>query len=379
MAVSKKKIEKIRHRIKAVMQNPARSPRFSLETFLLVLSMVYGAGMRLRARLYEIGWLPSRTLPCRVISIGNICVGGTGKTPMTIFVARTIRNLGYRVVVVSRGYHGRMETTGGIVSDGQSLLATVDDAGDEPYLMARVLKGVPVIVGSRRYQAGLLAVRRFDPEVIVLDDAFQHLALKRDLDLVLLDHQLPLGNGRMLPRGTLREPPTALRRAHALVFTRSREHGPRKRSIFPWTPRRPVFYTTHTPVIRTDGASRAREPFLTRVTDLSLLKGRKVFAFAGLADNEQFFATLEAHGCEMICRRSFNDHHYYGDQEIDALLETAQASGADSVVTTLKDYVKLAHRGPWPVAWIAVDVEINFLGKGADFRQLLRETLRLPE
>ncbi len=215
--------ERFRRRIEMAARGEDPTPFFSIETVLMVLSVVYGGLMCLRARLYEKGVLPSKTLPCRVVSIGNLISGGTGKTPMTILVARMIRDMGCRVVVLSRGYRGRMEKTGGVVSDGRTIFKGPDDAGDEPYLMARVLTGIPVVVGQRRYEAGMMAVKRFKPDVIVLDDAFQHLRLKRDLNLVLLDSRSPFGNGHMLPRGLLREPLSALRRSHAVVYTRSEQ------------------------------------------------------------------------------------------------------------------------------------------------------------
>ncbi|MGA6925638.1 MAG: tetraacyldisaccharide 4'-kinase, partial [Desulfosarcina sp.] len=166
----KKLIERLRGRVEAAARatGPA-GPFFSIETGLLILSVCYGGIMRLRACLYEKGLRSIKSLPCRVISIGNLVAGGTGKTPMTILVARRLKDTGYRVAVVSRGYRGRMEAGGGIVSDGRTLLVGPDEAGDEPVLMARLLPGVPVVVGRRRYQAGMLAVERFDPDVIVMD------------------------------------------------------------------------------------------------------------------------------------------------------------------------------------------------------------------
>ena len=154
--------ERFRRRIEMAAKGEDPTPFFSVETVLLVLSVVYGGLMGLRARLYEKGVLPSKTLPCRVVSIGNLIAGGTGKTPMTIRVARMIRDMGYRVVVLSRGYRGRMEKTGGVVSDGGTIFKGPEDAGDEPYLMARILTGIPVVVGQRRYEAGMMAVKRFN-------------------------------------------------------------------------------------------------------------------------------------------------------------------------------------------------------------------------
>ena len=166
--------------------------------------------------------IPSHQLPCKVICIGNLTVGGTGKTPMTMHVAQELKRLGYNTAIVSRGYRGGAEGRGGIVSDGQSIQMGPEQAGDEPFMMARSLSGIPVIVGKNRYAAGMLAVSEFQSDVIVLDDGFQHLRLKRDIDLVLLDRLHPFGNSYLLPRGTLREPISSLERGSACILTRCR-------------------------------------------------------------------------------------------------------------------------------------------------------------
>lgn len=331
--------------------------------------------MRLRAFLYAMGVLPSKTLDCRVVSIGNIIAGGTGKTPMTIFVAQRIRDMGYRVVVISRGYRGRLENTGGIVSDGKTIFQGPEAAGDEPYLMARVLRDIPVVVGKRRYEAGLLAVKRFKPDVIVLDDAFQHLRLRRDLDLVLLDSRRPYGNGHMLPRGLLREPPAAVRRAQAIIFTRSDPQAG-----IPATPeslpaQRPVFYAAHTPKIRTIQPGTGN--LLTETKQISLLKGKRIVAFSGLADNAQFFDALRKVGCTLVHTFSFSDHQRYDDSDLDRIVETAQDKGADLVVTTFKDHVKIESGKHLPVTVVAVDAVIKLAGHEDRFSRLIAEALNL--
>ncbi|PID40393.1 MAG: tetraacyldisaccharide 4'-kinase, partial [Proteobacteria bacterium] len=170
-------MERIRNRMIGIIEGPARAPFFSVETFLLVISKVYGGVLCLRRHLYTRGVLSSASVPCPVISIGNVVAGGAGKTPMTVFVARLLRDRGIRVAVVSRGYRGKMEARGGVVSDGRTIYMGPDDAGDEPCLLARLLPGVPVIMGRNRHRSGQLAVDRFDAQVVVLDDGFQHLRL----------------------------------------------------------------------------------------------------------------------------------------------------------------------------------------------------------
>ena len=178
----------------------------SLASLLHGISIFYGAAQRLRATCYRHRVFPSRELPCKVISVGNITVGGTGKTPMTIHVAAEIKRAGFNVVIVSRGYKGRAEKHGGIVSDGRTLYMDAELAGDEPYLIACRLKGVPVVVGKNRFAAGMLAIGKYQSDVIVLDDAFQHLKLKRDIDLVLLDTCVLLEIPTCCPEGFLESP-----------------------------------------------------------------------------------------------------------------------------------------------------------------------------
>ena len=203
--------------IEALMTDPDRRPFVSPATLLSALSGVYGGAMVLRAGLYRRGLLERRRLPCRVVSVGNLTVGGTGKTPLVMDLAARLRDRGWPVCVLSRGYRGTAERTGAVVSDGYRILVPAKVAGDEPWLMARRLAGIPVIVGRDRWASGMTAVDRFGARAVVLDDGFQHQRLVRDLDVLLLDARKPMGNGHLLPRGPLREPITAARRAHALV------------------------------------------------------------------------------------------------------------------------------------------------------------------
>lgn len=368
-------IKRIQRRLVSAARDERPAPLLSLETALRALSVVYGGSMGIRARLYEKDVLSSKRLPCRVVSIGNILAGGTGKTPMTILIAQTLNDMGYRVAVISRGYRGRMENSGGVVSDGRRIISGPEDAGDEPYLMARRLKGIPVVVGSRRYDSGMVAVKRFHPDVIVLDDAFQHLRLKRDLNLVLLDCHAPFGNGHILPRGLLREPMSALNRAHAIVFTRC-GHAVESSILDALPGQRPVFYTAHTQVIRTTRLDDGT--LLNDTTDISALKGKKIVAFSGLADNHQFFDGLEQAGCMLVHTFSFADHHRYGSSDLNRITETARERDADLLVTTYKDFVKIEKKKQWPVALIAVDVNIQVIGDQRRFFNFISRALKAP-
>ncbi len=192
---------------------------------LFLFSLLYGLVVSLRILLYQKGIFQSRSLPCKVISVGNITLGGTGKTPFVCWLAERIQGEGYRVAVLSRGYKGNFSGSFSLVSDGERTLCDVRQGGDEPYLMAQKLKGIPVIVGPQRWISGRYAVERFRTEVVILDDGFQHLPLKRDLDLLLIDSSLPFGNGHLFPRGILREPLSGLSRADALILTKVGQSG----------------------------------------------------------------------------------------------------------------------------------------------------------
>jgi tetraacyldisaccharide 4'-kinase len=328
------------------------------------VSLVYGGLLRLRSGMYRKGVLRSRRLSCRVVSVGNITAGGTGKTPMTIFLARAFLRSGCRVAVLSRGYGGNSQRTGGIVSDGTGLLMRPDAAGDEPFMMAEALPGVPVLVGGDRYRSGITALERFHPDVMVLDDGFQHLKLKRDLDLVLLDGRRPLGNGHVLPRGPLRERPSALGRADAFVLTRcdlSSPAGDAASDFLP--PGVPVFRSAHVPRIgRIIRAGKPEAPDLRRNAVLSgnLLKERPVFAFSGIADNGEFLKTIQGYGARLAGHCGFSDHHRYSAADLNRIMRAVRTAGAEWVVTTEKDFVRLPDKMAWPVDLAVIRIEISF-------------------
>lgn len=285
--------------------------------------------MSVRNVLYDRGWLKVRHLHRPVISVGNLTLGGTGKTPMVICLARKLMARGLKVCVLSRGYGGTLSATGGMVSDGVRLLASPSEAGDEPYLMASTVPGLMVVVGADRHAAGLMALERLQPDLFILDDGFQHRRLARDLDIVLLDAERPYGNGRVFPAGLLREPLSSLSRAQLVIASRWREGIP-----LPQLPL-PVCAASHLPGPVTPlGGGPA-----------SLLKeyqGAKVAAFAGIAHPAAFFSMLGKEGIELQGTLTFPDHVPYGSTEITALRRLEEETGAEVLLTTAKDAVKLA-------------------------------------
>lgn len=357
----------LEHKVASIMASRERFPLFSLASVLCGGSYVYGAGMRLREALYKSGVFSRRQLPCPVVSVGNLAVGGSGKTPLTIHLAKLLQDHGLKVMVVSRGYKGEAEHRGIVVSDGCRILCDARQAGDEPYLMANLLKSVPVIVGRDRWTVARDGLERFKPDIVLLDDGFQHQRLARDLNLVLMDFQAPLGNGHLLPRGSLREPLSALERADAVIFTRS--EGEKTRSYLEVIQRlhpRPFFHARHLPVVRRVLA--AGETLNTAHLSLSGepsfngFEGRLLFAFAGLARNQEFYDTIARMGGRLQGVMGFTDHHRYQPHELDRIAAAAQYNGCNALVTTDKDFVRLPAM-PLPMDLIVLGIDIDL---GAD-------------
>ena len=297
------------------------------------LSLIYGMIVALRNHLYDLGILKQVKLPCPVISIGNITAGGTGKTPMTVLTANGLKAHGFRPAVLSRGYGGSLTTSGNVVSDGASILLSPDAAGDEPVLIARATPGIPVVTGPDRCVSGQLAIAKFGADVLVLDDAFQHRRLFRNVNIVLLDEDRPFGNGRLLPAGPLREPPAALKRAGVIVETGiSRGAKERKKPAVPENI--PVFRARYQPLDIIQGKDN-------QILPPGLLQGKKIYAFTGIAAPDKFRATLEEQGTTIIKFLAFPDHYFYKQADVQAIAGEVKALNAEMVITTEKDGVKL--------------------------------------
>lgn len=355
----------------------ATSNHHTLKHLLLGLSRLYGFIVRSRVRLYDSGVMKAKRLPCLVVSVGNITVGGTGKTPFTIHLAAELNAMGFRVAILSRGYKGGFEKHGGIVSDGHSLLLEPHQAGDEPYLMASLLTGVPVVVGADRYTSGCLAIERFHPDLILLDDGFQHIQLHRDLNLLLLDTRKPLGNGHLLPRGPLREPKNTYQRADALIFTRSEDDADIHKHHKPWfTGHHPYFHCSHHPVLR------CMIPQGQAGSPIQLSHGvvqkpgpdipSPVYAFAGLARNDTFWKTLTDMGLEIAGKMDFDDHHTYAQSDLKKIASAAGRSESKCLITTDKDYVRLPTGNRFPKDLWVLGVDIEFHQDKAAWQQYLR-------
>jgi len=351
--------------------------------FLDGLSMVYGFAVKMRAVLYNKNILKSGRLSCRVVSVGNITAGGTGKTPVTMHVAQLLRDAGYSTVVISRGYKGRAENCGGIVSDTDTVLMGPEDSGDEPFMMAARLPGVPVLVGKDRLAMGRLAMKRFSPDVIVLDDGFQHRRLFRDMDIVLIDETSFRADMRLLPRGPLREPVSALGRADLIVLTRS--SGPSTPAIeilAGLAPGKPVFRSSHAPYVCgvfkdgafAAGADQADDPSgMSR--SFELLKKANVFVFSGIANNQAFQDMVAGMARAVVGEMAFPDHHHYTDADMNAIVGQAEKRSADFLVTTEKDYVKLNGKRIGSIGLVVIGIDMSFQGQETAFAQCIQNMI----
>ena len=313
---------------------------------LTALSWCYGAGAALHRAAYERGLAQRARLPCKVISVGNLVVGGSGKTPLAAWIAAQLHARGKRVALASRGYGGRPRGAVHVVSDGTRVRESAAVAGDEALLLAQLAPGVPVLVARRRELAGLRAIALFDTQVLVLDDGFQHHALARDVDLVAFA-QDGLGSGAVLPRGPLREPIRALAHADAILVTGGALPAQDEARISRAAPQAARFSVLRAPrELRALDASRAPEP-------PSALSGREVGVLSALARPRALRESVEALGARVVAERVFADHHAYTPRDVSGL-----AAQAALWVTSEKDAIKLAS------GWLA----------GADVRVLALDT-----
>ncbi len=312
---------------------------------LCPLSFLYGLSMRLRRKLYQLGLKSSYRAGVPVISVGNLATSGTGKTPMVDFLVKRLKSRNVRCAIVSRGYGGHYRQPVGRVSDTTGrLLMTPYECGDEPFLLARRNPGVPVFVARRR-RLGVQAAEQAGAQIIILDDGFQHLAVLRNMDIVLLDDKLPFGNGQLLPAGILREPKSALQRADLIIMTRSEQ----ARSL-PLPASIPVIHSRHLlnkRLVTLDGAIVPEQEYV----------GQSCLAFAGIAKPEEFFRDLGCFGFRQIEPLALADHQDYTGEILSRLLRSCH--NHDLLVTTEKDAVKLSAAN-FPKPCYQVGVELVF-------------------
>ncbi len=351
-------------------------------SFLHAMSWLFSGIAQSRLWLYKNRIFHDQPLGCLVVVVGNLTVGGTGKTPVVEKFARALRDRGRRVAILSRGYKSKAPPfwrrwwqalthaeppPPRIVSDGVHVLLDSEEAGDEPYMLARNLPGVIVLVDKNRVNAGAYAIKKFGCDTLVLDDGFQYLPLKGRLNLLLVDKTNPFGNGHLLPRGILREPIKHLRRASYVFLTKSNGHRDPEleQLIETHNPGVDIIECAHRPKhLQRFGvplnAAGARE-------SLAFVKGRRVFAFSGIATPESFEKFLRDLGALLVGRERFLDHYRYEPEDIEGLFTLAQREGAECLITTEKDAVRISDTAALPLPLYYLRLEIEILRGAADF------------
>jgi len=339
--------------------------------FLHALSRAYAAIIKARRFLYNVRILRDSTLGVQVIAVGNLTVGGTGKTPVVEKFASALRDQGRSVAILSRGYRSKPQpihqwlinkillredtTPPRVVSDGKSLLLDSEMAGDEPYMLASNLKDVIVLVDKDRVKSGRYAIEKFGCDTLLLDDGFQYWKLKgRRHDVVLVDRQSPFGNERLLPRGTLREPPSHLARANWIFITKSDgKTDELRRRIAEINPAAGIIECIHHPLYLED-------VFTGNRIGLEFFKSRKVSALSGIAQPESFEESLVQLGAELVYSRKFADHHRFTQLEVIKAINRSKKKLAEAIITTQKDAVRFPKidRRDLPIYFMRVEIKI---------------------
>ena len=355
-----------------------------VRAFASACSKLFQFLIKARRFLYNVRILRDSTLGVQVIAIGNLTVGGTGKTPVVEKFARVLKDQGRNIAILSRGYRSRPRpfhewllnklllrddtTPPRVVSDGKSLLLDSEMAGDEPYMLASNLKDVVVLVDKDRVKSGRYAIEKFGCDTLLLDDGFQYWKLQgRRLDIVLVERQQPFGNERLLPRGTLREPPSHLARANTIFITKSAGNTDElRRRIEKFNPTAGIIECIHHPLYLED-------VFTGQRSGLELLKNRRVASFSGIAQPESFEQSLVQQGAELVYTKRFADHHRFTQQEVINAINRSKKRQAQLIITTQKDAVRFPKidRRDLPIYFMRVEIKI--LSGANDFQDCVRK------
>lgn len=324
--------------------------------FLLFLSKLYGFVLSIRLLLYRSGLLKPRKLKVKVISVGNVTTGGTGKTPLVIYLAEKLKENGNKVVILTRGYKRKNKRMVDLNKETKEE-SSWEDVGDEPFLTSRRLEDVPIIVTKHRLVSGSYAVKKYNPDVLILDDGFQHLKLQRALDVVVIDSTNPWGNGRLLPSGILREPLSSLKRADIFILTKTDQVSDLakiKDTLRQYNPQAPMVKSVYR--LRSVENLSDHSP-----VDSDKLENKKALAFSGIGNPKSFENNLRQLKINVLKHRIFADHFAYRRKEVLSLLQEAKNLGADFIVTTEKDSVRIpmVNRQEVPIYVIKIDLNIT--------------------
>ena len=370
----------------------AKGIRASLmRLFLRCASWLFRGLVTLRLNLFKRGWKKQAHLGTMVISIGNITMGGTGKTPVVELFARTLRNRGRKVSILSRGYKSKdleqvqewkrqedgelvnEEAMPKVVSCGQGVKLSVQYAGDEPYMLAKNLDEVSVIVDKDRVKAGKFAIQELDSDILLLDDGMQFLKIAHSIDIVLVDSNSPFGTGSMIPRGTLREPPRNLCRADYIFITKCRQAHNEKliKKIRRHNKVAEIIECTHGPV-------HLENVFTGEIKPLTYLDGKYIAAISGIAVPESFEEKLTDLGANVLFHRTFSDHYSFSQDDIDSFMRRCIRRDTDFIVTTEKDAVRFPKPHELDVEVYFLRIEVDILSGAEYWEKLLSRTCDQP-
>lgn len=339
-----------------------------IKSGLLIISWIILVLVATRRWLYSIGILRIKHLPCKVISVGNVVVGGSGKTPAVIAIAKLLtKDDNIRIAVISRGYKSKTKGTA-IVSDGNNIFLDSYQAGDEPYLIAQNLAGISVLIGKNRAKSALEAIKRWRTHIVILDDGFQYLKLACDVNIVTIDSTRPFGFNHVLPRGYLREPLSTLKKADIILLTRTDQCNnlnELKMMLGKIAPSIPIYESVHAPMslIQAD---------TNQILSIDALKGYKILAVCGIANHSSFIDTLKSLEPSEVFPMCFSDHHEYSFDDINSISQKAIENKSDMIITTEKDSSKLKEINVCPV--LILKIELKLVGTSTDkFLELIKQ------
>lgn len=351
-----------------------------LRVFLKAISYLYLGIVTLRLRSFSSHLLRRHQIGCPVVSVGNLTVGGTGKTPVVEKLARDLSERGRKVAILSRGYksvrrryNGSNQGAVRVVSEGGPLLLDSKTAGDEPFMLAKNLRGVAVVVDKDRVECGRHAITSLGSDLLILDDGLQYLRLHRRLDLVLIDREAPFGNEYLLPRGTLREPPAHLRRATHILITKcdGSDLTELHQRIRRYNRTAPIIECRHRPVELQDFSTG-------EILPLSSLQGLRAGCLSAIASPESFEQGLRRMGVSLELTQSYADHHRYSKRELDRFIKRCGRRGVSCILTTEKDAVRMPRmmNQEIPIRYLRIEIEIL---KGEDqWNQMLEQLVHHP-
>jgi len=351
-------------------KSPVKKNIFILDLLLELSSFIFLFFYCLRVLIYKYGIKRKKRLKAKVISVGNLTLGGSGKTPMVVYLASEFKKKGKKVVILTRGYKRKAREQKELQGKTENL--SWDLFGDEPFLLASNLPDVPVIINKSRFEAGSFAQKKYEPDLLILDDGFQHWGLERDLDLVMIDSTFPISKEKLFPKGRLREPLSALKRADLVVLNQKGESTGMKDTVDFVIKYNPSCFLGQSSY----EVSEVENIADGKSIDFSALRGEKTIAFSGIADNLSFERTLLHLGMGVLEHIKFSDHHIYSEKDMMNIQDEGKRKGASFLCTTEKDSIRLPKTVDFQLPVYVAKIKLRIKDKEKDFWDFIEEKLR---